>query len=224
MNLDLLGHACVALQSAAGETLLVDPYASGQFDGRLAYDPIDVAPDFVVCSHGHADHAAISAVPGEFELVDEGRAGDFSVRRIPAWHDEYDGRRRGGSVDILDIEADGARVLHLSDVGQSPIGSIVESIRHPDVLLVPVGGFFTIGAAQAWEWIERIQPRCAIPIHQRTPACSLPIRDAEAFAAWRSESARWKLSPISVQDELPSTLFLAHRLTNQQSGSRASPA
>lgn len=211
MLLDLLGHACVSLTDGRGTCLLIDPYESGEFDGRLRYEPIDVEPDYVVSSHAHADHAAFDAVPGTFQIVDSGRAGSFEIGRVKAFHDEYGGRRRGGSIDILKITVDEQVIVHLSDVGHSPITSVCAQLGQPDILLVPVGGFFTIGAAQAWEWIERLNPRCAIPVHQRTPACELQIRDTSGIAAWRSESIAWKSSPIVVQEELPSTLFLKHR-------------
>lgn len=211
MELEFLGHACVALRSD-GATLLVDPYAPGQFDGQMAYREIDVIADYVACTHAHIDHAAVWAVPGNPVVVDAGVAGPFRISRVGLAHDEYGGRRRGGRVDALRIEAGGVVVLHLSDVGESPRPAVVEAHRRVDVLLVPVGGMYTIGAAQAWEWVERIDPAVAIPIHYRTTACSLPIRDASVYQAWTDATVLWNSQRFHVHELVPDRLIVAPRL------------
>lgn len=183
VDIEFLGHAAVILH-AGDERLLIDPYESGQFAGRMAYRPIEDEVDAVVCTHDHVDHCAVHAVPHSPPVVDEGFVGAFEVRRVRLAHDEYDGRRRGGHVDALEIHHRDRRIVHLSDVGQSPDPDRIERLRDPDVLFVPVGGFYTIGAAQAWEWTVRLNPTIAIPIHYRTAACSLPIRGVENFLAW----------------------------------------
>lgn len=210
MKVEFIGHACVALH-LSGRVLLIDPYESGQFKGKMAYAPIDFRVDWVVSTHAHADHCAFHAVPGAFEIADEGQYGPFHIRRHRAWHDEYDGRRKGGPVDILEIGSDEATVVHLSDVGESPIASIASKLRGADLVLVPVGGNFTIGAAQAWEWLERLAPRVAVPIHYRTGACGLPIRDASAFGAWVDEAEEIEQYRVDVQAQLPRRLIIPPR-------------
>ncbi len=183
VDVEFLGHAAVILH--AGEyRLLLDPYESGQFSGRMAYRPIDERVDAVLCTHRHVDHCAVHAVPGSPTTVHEGDAGPFRVRRFTFDHDEYGGRRRGGRVDAVEVSDGTDRVLHLSDVGQAPDPDRIEPMRQPDVLLVPVGGFYTIGAAQAWEWMVRLDPSITIPVHYRTTACTLPIRGIDNFLAW----------------------------------------
>lgn len=211
MELEYLGHACIAL-IADGRTLIVDPYESGQFDGQMAYRPIDVPADWVVCSHRHIDHCATGAVPGPALEVTEGEAGPFRIARQQLYHDEAGGRRRGGEVSALRIDADGVSILHLSDVGESPRLAVVEANRHVDILLIPTGGFFTIGAAQAWEWIERIQPRTAIPLHYQTSACRLPLRGVDVFGGWCADAVVWNSRRIQVQETLPDRLILMPRL------------
>ena len=184
MKLRFLGHAAVLLTSRDETGLLVDPYNPGGFGGRMAYRPIPHRADAVVCSHQHLDHCAIEQLPNRPQLL-EGDAdfGPFSIRRYVADHDEYGGRRRGGQVDLLEIEADGTTLVHLSDVGHSPRPEQVAALRGCDVLVVPVGGYFTIGAAQAVEWCQRLAPGVIVPVHYRTDRCELPLRDASGFAA-----------------------------------------
>lgn len=188
MRLSLLGHAAVLLESSSGQTLLVDPYESGGYGGAVGYAPIQVSVDFVTCTHDHLDHAATHTLGEGVREVAEGRAGDFVVTRYACWHDEYEGRRRGGAVDILEIEVDGVRVVHASDVGQAPDAEVVRALRAPDVLLVPTGGFYTIGSAQAWEWTERLAPRWVIPIHYKTEACGFGIDGLEVFESYFDEA------------------------------------
>ena len=143
MELVFYGHAAVSLE-CEGERLLVDPYASGGFGGLIAYPPIEGAFGAVVCSHDHADHAACDGLEGSPEVLDEGRWGGFVVRRHVLEHDEYGGRRRGGEVDALVIDIGGLKVVHLSDVGHAPRERDVEVLGGADVLLLPVGGFYTV--------------------------------------------------------------------------------
>lgn len=185
MEVRFLGHAAVLLTSRDGTTLLVDPYNPGGFSGRMAYGPIRHRADAVVCSHDHLDHCAVDDLPNDPYRVDgDGQFGPFEVWRHRACHDEYGGRRRGGEVDVLDIAVDGLRVVHLSDVGHSPTRALVDALRGPDALLVPVGGFYTIGAAQAFEWTRRLAPRRVIPVHYRTERCTLTLRPRQGFEAY----------------------------------------
>ncbi|MBA2664039.1 MAG: MBL fold metallo-hydrolase [Bradymonadaceae bacterium] len=185
MQIGFLGHASLLLTAGDGTTLLLDPYNAGGFEGRLAYAPIPHRADFVVCSHSHVDHCAIDTLPSPRpQVIEQGVAGPFRVSRLPVAHDEYGGRRRGGSVDIVRIDVDGLVLVHLSDVGQSPESAIIEALGLIDVLFVPVGGFFTIGAAQADEWSRRLQPAQIVPIHYASARCTLPIRPVDAFLAY----------------------------------------
>lgn len=210
MELEYLGHAAFAVFHADG-TLVIDPYESGQFDGQMAYRPIDVEAQWVVCTHEHADHNAVHALPGAPDRVEQGGAGPFTVERWPLAHDEYGGRRRGGMVDAVRITAGGCSLVHLSDVGESPCAELIEAWREPDVLLVPVGGYFTIGACQAWEWAARLRPRVVVPIHFRTAACSLPLRDEAAWAVW-ADASMWISQRFHVQEIERKSLIASPRL------------
>lgn len=184
MEARFLGHAAVLLTSSDGTTLLIDPYNPGGFDGKMAYAPIAWRADAVVCSHAHLDHCGVSDLPNEPHPIEgDGDFGPFTVRRHRAFHDEYGGRRRGGAVDVLEIGVDGLTLVHLSDVGHSPTAALTAALARPDVLFVPVGGFFTIGAAQAHEWYRRLAARVVIPLHYKTDRCGLSLRGRAGFEA-----------------------------------------
>lgn len=200
MKLELLGHACVVITSeVSGKRLMLDPYEPGGFGGKMAYLPITHEVDAVLCTHDHLDHCAVDGLPGSpprlsIERREEGardgrefmaaRAPDgFEVSAFTLDHDEYGGRRFGGEVLACKITCDGWTLLHLSDVGHSPGVREVQWAGEVDVLLVPTGGLYTIGALQAVEWVERIGPKLIVPMHYQTSACHLPIGGLDLFLA-----------------------------------------
>jgi L-ascorbate metabolism protein UlaG (beta-lactamase superfamily) len=206
LTLRFLGHACVALDYR-GSTLLIDPYEPNGFQGAMRYRKITEHVDHVVCTHDHADHSGHRHLPGTPTLIDVGRCGSFNVARHSVWHDEYDGRRKGGAVDILDIGVGPFRIVHASDVGQSPTADLVRSLRKPDILFIPVGGNFTIGAAQAWEWTRRLSPRVVVPIHFSTPQCDLSLLRSSVFQSYFPGSPRKSRGNfrLPLQSGFPST-------------------
>jgi len=204
MKLNYFAHAAVGLESENGSRLIVDPYEPGALGGALRYEPIDRRFDFVTCTHGHDDHSAVEALPEPRpEPIDEGTHGSFTLHRCSLAHDEYEGERFGGDVEALEIEVDGQRIVHLSDVGHSPVGAGPESLRRPEVALVPTGGMYTIGSAQALEWVRRLSPRVAIPIHYADSACDLPLHSLEAFRAHSRQTRDRGDSTFEVPDQLP---------------------
>lgn len=200
MELTYFGHAAIGLRAATGERLVVDPYEPGGLRGAIRYRSIPWSPDYVLCTHSHDDHAAVDALPGAApERIDGESGGPFEVGRCTFDHDEYGGERFGGAVEAVRIEADGAAVVHLSDVGQSPEGAVPELLLGADLACIPTGGFYTIGAAQAWEWARRLAPNAVVPIHYATAGCDLPLHGAESFLSY----ARTVSEPEETSLEIP---------------------
>lgn len=225
-----LGHAAFLITSAAGDRLLIDPHAPGCLGGAMTYPalPEALAPGAVVCSHDHADHAALDAVPGAFALLDGAHTTwrGFCIWRHAVAHDEADGRRRGGMVDMLEIEVDGWRLLHGADVGQSPTPArIAALLARGDyhAALLPVGGFYTVGAAQAWEWWRRLGARHLIPAHHKTPWCHLPIRGVDETLACEDPSLYilWPVATFKIEDAPEHPIIVLPPLAAQDARSDA---
>jgi len=176
-----LGHACVVLEASGGERCVVDPYAPGALGGAFALPPIDLRANYVVTTHDHEDHAAFGAIDGHPTRIQSGKAGPFTVRRWPAWHDEYGGRRFGGAVDVVTIDVGGLRLLHLSDVGHAPPADRPDAWLKADVCCLPVGGCYTIGPEQAVRWWQQLRPKRTIPVHYADDDVDLPLQPVGRF-------------------------------------------
>lgn len=172
MRLTWLGHACFCLESG-GYRVLLDPY--GRVEG---YPELQAAVHGVYCSHGHQDHCNCDAAV----LLPE-RENPFTVTELQSFHDDQCGTLRGENT-IRVFEAKGLRVAHMGDLGHMPDAALCGALRALDVLLVPVGGFYTIDAQQAAALVKQLQPRVAVPMHYRHAPYGLPnVGGVEPFLA-----------------------------------------
>ncbi|MHB1002873.1 MAG: MBL fold metallo-hydrolase [Thermoleophilia bacterium] len=206
MIIHWLGHSCFRITSAEGRTLVTYPYDVEAYKGTLLYAPLDEAPDVVTLSHRHADHANIAILKGAPEIV-EARAtqfvAGFSIRGISTYHDDQDGDARGDNT-IFRIIVDEVSVCHLGDLGHELNQTRVEQIGDVDVLLVPVGGYFTIDADQATRVMEQLKPSIAIPMHYRNDKCLFEIDTVDRFLAGKPDVERRGASDIEIiKDNLP---------------------
>ncbi len=170
-----LGHATFLLSSPGGVQVLLDP-----FNVELGYPVPDLPPiDLVAVSHEHADHNNVGLAPGTPKVVrgisDSGwhpgtvTVGDVTLSMIGgAYHDESQGRERGRTA-FMSFEVGGLRLLHLGDLGHRLDTNLLAQCRGHQVLLIPVGGFFTIDGETAGATMDEIGPAIAIPMHYRTP-------------------------------------------------------
>ena len=156
MKLTWYGHSCFLLETEDGSAVL-DPYAPGSVPGlRLP----KLTADLVLCSHGHGDHGYAEGVRLS------GKKAGISVTAIPCFHDEKGGALRGKNL-IHVLEAEGLRIAHLGDLGHMLSGEQLEALGKPDVLLIPVGGHYTIGPETAAAQAKAIGARITIPMHYR---------------------------------------------------------
>lgn len=156
MKITWYGHSCFMLESECG-SLVFDPYSDGSVPG---WTLPQLTADAVLCSHGHADHAGVEKV------TLSGRGNGYSVDTVECFHDDAMGAKRGNNV-IHIVTGGGVRVVHLGDLGHGLDAAQYAAIGSPDVLLIPVGGYFTIDAAQAHEIAGKIGARITVPMHYR---------------------------------------------------------
>ena len=158
------GHSEFLVELSDGRRVLFDP-----FPAQVGYPLHRVKADVVVISHHHFDHDYVDKVDGKPVVVDtEGTHSRcrHRLRGVSAPHDEQGGSQRG-RVLCFTLEADGLKILHLGDLGEVPDERLREQLFMPDILLIPVGGTYTLDAKEAAETISLLQPRITIPMHYR---------------------------------------------------------
>jgi L-ascorbate metabolism protein UlaG (beta-lactamase superfamily) len=176
-----MGHSCFKIQEKIGSdtiTVITDPFGK---DTGLKIPRMEA--DILTISHNHSDHSNIEAVKGNPYVIKS--AGEYDVKGavidgIEAYHDEKEGKERGKNI-IFRIEMETLSVVHLGDLGQDLDDKQLEKISNPDILLIPVGGTYTINAKKAVEVLSRIEPRIVIPMHYKTKDLKLDIDGVEKF-------------------------------------------
>ena len=151
-------HACFTLEYR-GAQAVIDPYAPGMIPGA---PDLHLEADAVYCSHSHADHNFTQAVERK-----EAAPLPWTVQEFQTPHDDCDGAKRGmNTVRIFDCG--GIRIAHLGDLGCFPDEELENALYGIDCMLIPVGGYYTIGTQTAYQIIRSLKPMVAIPMHYRT--------------------------------------------------------
>lgn len=177
MKAEYLGHSSFLITAADGTSLVTDPYTG------IGYEMPKVKADYVVCSHFHFDHGYTQGVTGYREVISEPgehRCGGIRVTGYASYHDDVKGAKRGKNV-IFVMEADGKRICHMGDIGERIPQSLAEKLQGLDLLLVPIGGVYTIDAKGALELIGRLKPKSACAMHFKCKDCTLDIDTAEVL-------------------------------------------
>jgi L-ascorbate metabolism protein UlaG (beta-lactamase superfamily) len=102
------------------------------------------------------------------------------VQGINSYHDDKGGKERGSNV-IYRIEMDDISVVHLGDLGHVLENKHLEELVGIDILMIPVGGKYTLDAKKAVEVISQIEPRMVIPMHYKTPNLKVYIDKLDNF-------------------------------------------
>ncbi len=207
MKIKYYGHAAFLITSSRGLKIIMDPYESGAYGGQLAYGKINDQADIAMTSHDHADHNDTQSLPGSPQIVKGSGTQSvkgLSIKGIATYHDPSKGSERGGNT-IFTFTVDGMKVCHLGDLGHVLSEKEIAEIGPVDILLVPVGGHFTIDAREATKVGEQIKPKVLIPMHFKTEKCGFPIAPVDDFLKGKADIKRPKSSEASFdQASLPS--------------------
>ncbi len=182
------GQACFQIVTSQNVAIITDPMAMGGYA-----IPKDVKADIVTVSHEHFDHNQTDAVSGS-PLVLRGLGGepvqrtikDVRIYSVDTFHDGSLGSQRGKNA-VFVFEFDGIRVAHLGDLGHTLTEAQVGKIGRIDVLMIPVGGTYTIFGAQADRVIEQIDPKMIVfPMHFKTAEAQFLPHSGEDFVQGKS--------------------------------------
>ena len=196
MKIKWYGHAAFLITSDQGLKIIIDPYEPGAFGGQLSYGKIKDQAEIVLTSHDHADHNYTKDIPGSPEIIKGSGSKTIkgiSIKGISTYHDPSKGSERGANT-IFTIKLGDIQLCHLGDLGHLLSEKELAEIGPVDILLIPVGGFFTIDSKEATRVAEQIKPKILIPMHFKTEKCGFPISPVEDFLGGKTNIKRAKAS------------------------------
>lgn len=164
MKIKYKGHSCFVVYGKEF-SLCLDPY------DNIGLTPIDVKADYYFCSHSHYDHNNWSITGGK----------PFACgKTIKSYHDKQRGALRGNN-DILLAQIDGVTFAHLGDLGEAENEQLVNQLKGVDVLMIPVGGNYTIDYLEAKWYVDKIKPKIVIPMHYHIKGSTVDIDTVDKF-------------------------------------------
>lgn len=199
MEITWLGHASFLIKDSKGRKLLTDP-----FDKSVGYQTFHEEVDLVSISHHHFDHDYIKELKGNPEIID--KAGlfylcDIPIEGIPSYHDNSQGSKRGENI-IFTFEMDGYKICHLGDLGHELSQDYITKLGNIDILLIPVGGNYTIDGKEAANIAKLINSRIIIPMHYKTPSLAFPLDGVETFITSMKNGERINDCTLRIEGEI----------------------
>jgi L-ascorbate metabolism protein UlaG (beta-lactamase superfamily) len=202
MIIQYYGHSCFKLTTKpAGRgkedvNLFLDP-----FDKTIGLRPPQGQADVVLVSHDHHDHNNVSALKGEPYVIDipgEYSAKGINIIGIESFHDNKGGTERGGNT-IYILETEDLHICHLGDLGSELSEKQLEKINGVDILMIPIGGNYTIDAKIAIDIIKKIEPKIVIPMHYKIKGSTAEVNDEKKFCSEMGNCPKEKVSKINIK-------------------------
>ena len=175
------GHSCFKIQDKQGSdgiTLVTDPFGK-----ETGLKLPNFEADIITISHDHDDHNNVDALRGKPFVIN--CAGEYDIKNvlvegIDSYHDEKEGAERGKNI-IYRIEVEDISITHLGDLGHSLSSDQLEKLSGTDILLIPIGGNYTLDAKKAVEVISQIEPRIVIPMHYKVEGLKVDVDPLDKF-------------------------------------------
>ena len=200
MKITWFGHSCFMLESEHG-TLVFDPWEKDYVPGYKNI-PDNLTADEVICSHDHNDHNASQLI----EISEKKHS--YDIIKIPAFHDEENGALRGNNTITL-VKFDNLKIVHFGDIGCPLTNEQKEMLMDSDIVMIPVGGYYTIDAKTAYEMTKSINAKVVIPMHYRGNNFGFDvISDVESFTSLTDNTRYLSSNTVTInkEDIIPSTI------------------
>ena len=189
MEIRWLGHSCFEIKTTFN--VLTDPY-----DDSVSYNFDPVPIQIITESHQHHDHNAHDRVlgyPAIVKTAGEHAFDDLMIKGYKSYHDKDMGKKRGENI-IFQIISEGITITHLGDLGHLLNPDTVQKLSDTDLLMIPVGGTYTIDANEAIKVIELIKPKVVVPMHYKNEKCDFPIDPLSKF----TDAFGWKTKEVET--------------------------
>ncbi len=180
-------------------SIITDPFTD------IGYPlPENEKADIVLSSHDHFDHNNFKLIKGDYLKVD--KTGEFShkgvsIKNIHTWHDTSAGKDRGDNL-LMRFSIGGKTFLHCGDLGHMIGKDILDQLGKIDVLLIPVGGHFTIDSLSAKKIADMIDPILTFPMHYKTNVLDFPIAHKEEYLKLVNDHQHIDNNEIALTKEL----------------------
>ena len=177
--------------------IVIDP-----FDDKTGLKLPNLSADVLLVTHDHHDHNNVKGVKGDPFLIKG--PGEYEVKGvfiqgIPSFHDDQEGKERGDNT-IYTIEVEGMRICHLGDLGQKQLtDDQLDKIGTVDILMIPVGGTYTISATEAPKIIGQIDPKIVIPMHFGLPKLKTDLEDVGKFLKAMGKNSSEEVDKLTVK-------------------------
>ncbi len=202
MNINYYGHSCFKIttkpQGRATEdvVIFIDP-----FDKSIGLRPPQGHDDIVFVSHNHYDHNNVEALKDNPVIID--LPGEYSAKGVNAigidtFHDKKEGAERGKNTVFI-IESEDMKVCFLGDLGGNLTPEQLEEIDGVDILLIPVGGKYTLDGKEAAELVRKIEPKIVIPMHYKIKGSNMDISDEKKFCSEIGNCPTQKVSKLTIK-------------------------
>jgi len=177
VKIDWLGHASFKITNK--RVIYIDPY-NIQADEKA---------DIILITHSHYDHCSIEDIKGivkdgtiiiippdcqsklsgiqgiNVHLAKPGKkieAFGIIIEAVPAYNINKNFHEKSNEWVGYIINTDGKRIYHAGDTDFIPE---MKELKEIDVALLPVGGTYTMDAAEAAKAANTIKPKVAVPMH-----------------------------------------------------------
>lgn len=210
MELTWYGHSCFLLKTSSGKKILMDP-----FHLSTGYIPFKGSVDIVTLSHNHFDHSDLTNIDGNPQIInsiDDFTFDSIKIKGIPSFHDNENGIKRGTNIIFL-FEVDDLRICHLGDLGHNLNTNYEDLLNNIDILMIPVGGHYTINGRTASLVCNLLSPKYVIPMHYKTPNLSFLLNGPEEFLmsmknAYKISNNTLHISDLPINSESTSKVLL----------------
>lgn len=196
MDIKWLGHSCFLLMGGDGTRILMDPC-----DPETGYNIRPVEVDAVTSSHDHHDHNYLRLAIGEsvqaITATGAYQVKGATITGFSTWHDNQGGNLRGANIMYL-VEMEGLRLLHAGDLGHIPDADTLAKLGRIDILLIPIGGTYTLGPEGALTLCDLLRPAVVIPMHYKTKTLNMQIGELLPFLDRANKS--WRVHRMRQSD------------------------
>lgn len=200
MKIKYYGHACFQIYDKDNDSVVIDPY-----DESIGLGTLELTTDKLLISHEHYDHNFRKGV-----ILNDSQVNTFKTKVIKCYHDNENGKLRGENK-IHIIEVDGKVICHLGDLGHLLTGEMIDDIGKVDILMIPVGGVYTINYNDAIDIINKINSKIIIPMHYNLKQCNIELEDIEKFEKSISDTReifKIKNDELVIDDSLKTGVYI----------------